>query len=152
MSNQYPPPESQYMPQAPQYPPYQPAPLPPKKSKFKRFLLPVGLLLLGLVIGGSAGASAVPEPVVQVQEKVVTKEVEVTVTPVSCLKAIQHAEEVIDSSGRVVVVFSDILDAVKKLDADEIYRLNPKIDAETAVLQDIKPKYHAARDACQASR
>jgi gas vesicle protein len=140
----------------PPFPPHAPVqpPVPPKPSKLKRFGLPIGLLLLGLVIGGVSGASAVPEPVVQVQEKVVEKKVTVNVptTPQSCLNAIQYGEEVIESSTRVMQVLIKILDAVKTLDAAAINRLNPQIDTETTLLGEIKPKYQSARDSCQASR
>jgi hypothetical protein len=153
---------NQQIPQQPQFQPYQNGPgyvpqmpvTPVKPSKLKRFGLPVGLLLLGLVIGGASGASAVPEPVVQVQERRVEVPVEKIVkeTPASCLSALEHSEEIIQSSARTVGVFVEILDAVQVLDAAKITSLNPKIEAETDVLDTLRPKYQSARDSCRASR
>jgi hypothetical protein len=143
-------------------PQYNVPPMPPQKpktSKLKRFGLPVGLLLLGLVIGGASGASAVPDPVEVVKEvpgpeRTVTKEVKVEVpkTPQACLTAIDNAESIIQSSGRVVGIFSEILDAVKTLNVAGIEAANPKIDAETATLNELRPKYQIARDTCRASK
>lgn len=160
-------PENQYQPQNPYEQP-QPVPYgystttnmpvppqaPKKPSKLKRFGLPVGLLLLGLVIGTASGAAAKPEPVVevQVQEKIVEKRVEVPRTPQSCLTAIDKGEAVIQSAGRVAGIFGQIIDAVKTMDAATIYKLNPKLDAETEILNGIKPQYQSARDACRASK
>lgn len=149
MSNQ---PETQHTtyPQMPSQ-----APKPPKASKLKRFGLPTGLLLLGLIIGGASGASAVPEPVEVVKEvpgpeRVVEKKVNVPVTPQTCRDAITHGEAVIQSSSRVAGIFSEIIDAVRAMDSAAIIALNPKIDTETAILNEIRPKYQAARDACRA--
>jgi hypothetical protein len=138
----------------PSQPLYQPqVPMPVKKaSKLKRFGLPVGLLALGLMVGGTAGASAVPEPVEVVKEvpveKIVTKTKEVT--PQACLTAISQGELIIQSSGRVATIFSDILSAVQTMDAAAIRAANPKLDAETATIKGITPKYQNARDECRA--
>ena len=144
MSNQFPSPA--------QYDAPMPVAVPPKPSKLKRFGLPVGLLLLGLMLGGVVGAVAKPDPPVQVQEKIVEKKVEVPTTPQSCLTAITYAEQIISSSGRTVGVFVDVLDAVKTFNAAKITALSPKIDDETTLITGITPKYQSARDSCRASR
>jgi hypothetical protein len=150
--------QPQYQPSAqwPDVPPQAPK-VPKKPSKFKRFGLPVGLLLLGLVIGGASGASAVPDPVQVVKEvpgpeRVVEKKVTVPTTPASCVQAIDDAEKIIASSGRAVGVMSDMFGAAAKLDAATINRLSPKIDDETAYLNKIRPSYQSSRDSCRASR
>lgn len=138
----------------PPQPPQAPVLPPQKPSKLKRFGLPIGLLLLGLVIGGASGASAVPEPVEIVKEVPVEKIVTKTVkeTPATCLTAIGYAEDIIASTGRVVGVFGQILDAASDLNAARIEALNPEIDVETEVINELRPKYQSARDDCQASR
>lgn len=156
------------VPQQPQYqqdqwPGYSNAvpPMPPqapKKAK-KKWLVPV-LIVAALLLGAGMGnASAAAKPAeIQIQtkevEKVVEKKVPVPVptTPSECAAALDYAEDVMRSSARVVGIFSDIIDAVKILDANKITELSPKIDDETVILEDIRPKYQSAAATCRASK
>jgi uncharacterized hydantoinase/oxoprolinase family protein len=128
--------------------------LPPKPSKFKRFRLPVGLLLLGLIIGGASGASAVPEPVeiekrVEVPvEKIVTKKE----TPASCLKAIQHAEEIFGVAADMTGVMADGMKAAAYGTVADINAVTARIEALNTELDTHTGNYKPVRDACQASR
>lgn len=138
-------------PLAPEYAPTQPqTPAPKKKFNWKL----AGMIFAAVLIGGVIGSvsNPAPPPVIQVEKEIVEKEVTVVQTPASCLMALEHAEAYMQSSGRVVNVFVQILDAVQVLDAAKITSLNPKIEAETAVIKELSPKYLAASADCRADR
>jgi len=152
MSNQYPAPVNEYQ-HIPVQPPMPPQ-LPKKPSKLKRFGLPVGLLLAGLLIGGVSGASAVPEPVTVTKEVPVEKIVTKTVkeTPASCLKAIQHAEEIFGVAADMTDVMKDGIQAAAYGNAADINAVTARIEALNADLDKYVADYKPARDSCQASR
>lgn len=138
------------------YPPM-PTQAPAKKpSKLKRFGLPVGLLLLGLIIGGVSGASAVPEPVEVVKEvpgpeRIVNKTVEKPVTPQTCKTALDLAGQIMTISAEALGYSNDAVQAAARIDASGIMLARTNMDAVTVRLKEIGPKYLSARDSCNAS-
>jgi len=137
-----------------QYAPAVPPQVPKKASKFKRFGLPVGLLLAGLLVGGVSGASAVPEPVEIVKEVPVEKIVTKTVkeTPASCLKAIQYAEQIFGVAADMTDVMSDGIKAAAYGSAADINAVTARIEVLNASLDTHTASYKTARDSCQASK
>lgn len=139
-----------------QYGPQMPTQAPKKRALFKRFGLPVGLLLFGLLVGGSIGTSSVPDPVEIVKEVPVEKIVEKKVTefraPSSCLKAIEHAEEIFGVAARTTTVMSEAISAASARSTSRLNASTAKMDGLNAELEGFGVSYRASRDECKASR
>lgn len=131
----------------PQYAPFQTQPPAPKKRfNWKLALTVFAAILIGGVVGSVTKPA--PPPVVQVQEK----EVEKKVTPASCLSALEQAEAYMASSNRAVKIFVEVLDAVQDFDYARINSLNPKIKDETAIIEELSPKYLRSSAACRVDQ
>lgn len=125
-------------------------PMPPQKPKRKMPWLAIILTTVALFIGAGAGyasgSSKIPDTVEV--EKEVEKRVDVPVTPSVCTEALSLAEDVISSAARSLGYSNDSLNAVGELDAKRIEANGSKIEAETAVLEELGVKYRDARDSC----
>jgi hypothetical protein len=124
---------------------------PPAPVKKKRkWVLPVVMLTTGLIFGSAAGASQVPDPIVETktETKTVTKEVEVT--PDICITALEDAGEVNDLSARFAGAMNDIIKGVQAVDASQIRAANTKIEAINVELKVAAPKFVKSRESCQA--
>jgi hypothetical protein len=119
----------------PQYAPFQSQPQPPapkKRFNWKLALAIFAAVLIGGVIGSVSNPA--PPPVVQVQEKEV--EVEKEVTPASCLEALDLNEE----------AFSYLSDSLSST-ADQNYTAARRSTDKVVALV---PKVNAAKAACRA--
>lgn len=127
----------------------------PEKPKRKMPWLLIALTVVALFIGAgsgyASGSSKIPDTVEV--EKVVEKKVnvEVPTTPDSCMQALGFAQDVISSAGRALEYSNDNLKAVVDFDADRIKANTAKTEAETAVLEELGPKFQLSRDECLAT-
>ena len=134
----------------PQYAPFQSQPQPPapkKRFNWKLALIVFAAVLIGGVIGSVSNPAPPPVVQVQVQEKVVEKEV----TPTACGTALDRGAEIIGMGGTVVGLLSDSLEAAGNLDAATIRANSEKIREQTQKLKDITPDYQLSRDTCESS-
>ncbi|MDQ0030158.1 hypothetical protein [Arthrobacter bambusae] len=139
--------------QAPaQYAPYQQKPRAPKIRNWKRFALPAALVIGGIALGAGVGFATRPAPVVEVQTNTETKDVNVDVTPASCLDALDQADNVVLDDAKAIGFMNDALKSASRLDAAGITSANdgltPLLADQTVVLK----KYTSARDSCRASK
>ncbi|MFC9335849.1 hypothetical protein [Arthrobacter sp. NPDC057009] len=157
MSNQYdgpanyqPPTQSAYG-QMGMPPVLQPAPEPGKPKR--KWLLPVGLAVAGLVLGFGAGMGAKPEPEIVVQEKIVEKEVEVEVvkevTPPSCIEALDVTQEAIELFSTYPEMANDAVQAAGTFDTAGLQAATRKIETFNSDLGKLTPKVGAPVAACR---
>lgn len=132
----------------PQYAPYQSQPPAPKKRfNWKTALTVFAAVLIGGVVGSVSNPAPPPVVEVQVQEKIVEKEV----TPVECGTALDIGSEIIANGGTVIGLLSDSLGAVADFDAATIRENNVQVNEQTEKLKEITPEFLSSREACQAS-
>lgn len=103
-------------------------------------IITAGLALAGLAI--FAGCTA-PQPTAaapaEPEQITTTEQVEVEVTPGTCIDALDAAEELNRLMGEALDSAARVINAQTYLDA-------AAIDEETAYLQDLRPKIAAAQD------
>lgn len=123
----------------------QPPATPPKKPRwyFKpAVLLPIAALMIGLGIGGATGKTETVEVTKEVTkevpvEKIVTKTVEVPVTPDSCLEALTINEQ----------AFTYLSESMGHIVDGDFSAAN----ASTERVKALVPKSNAAKAECRAS-
>jgi hypothetical protein len=124
---------------------FTPAPQKPKrKVPWLAVIIATVALIIGAGAGHASGSSKIPDTV-EVEKEV---EVKVPATPAVCSEALSLAEDVISSASRALGYSLDSMDAVADLDADRIRANGSKTEAETAVLEELGPKFRNARDTC----
>jgi hypothetical protein len=118
----------------------------PSKPSKAKYIIPIGTLALGLMLGSAIGASTVktvevtkevpgPERVVT---KTVDKEVKVPVTPAACLEALDINEAAFDQLAKSLQYISD-------MDFESAKASNAKVSA-------MVPKSNAAKAECRAAK
>lgn len=119
----------------------------PVQQKPKRKFAIVVIIAAALLLGGAVGAAAKPP-----EEKIITETKTVTEyrTPAACTEGFDLAEQVFASSSTAMGYMSDAMQAAGRLDLATIKAAPAKIDVETRNVQNIAPKYRAAKEACLA--
>lgn len=115
------------IPTAPEYAPAQPQPPAPKKGfNWKLAAMVFPAVLIGGLVGSALNPA--PAPVVQVQEKIVEKEV----TPESCLEALEINEDAFSylSESMGHIMDGDYTAAARS--TDKVTALVPKVNAAKA--------------------
>ena len=147
-----------------QQPPTGSSGTPPKSgwSKKKTLLAGAGVLLFGIIIG-SCGASggtettSTPAPTetetveVPGPERVVEKEVEVPVTPDSCLEALDLAEQGFDLASQTISIMNDALQAAANLNVAGIESATAQLEVLQPELESIVGPMNEAKAECRAS-
>lgn len=114
---------------APAHTPYQP-PAPKKEFNWKLAAMIFAAVLIGGVIGSASNPA--PPPVIQVQEKIVEKEVTVVQTPASCLEALELNEEAFSGLSTSMGHIMDGDYTAASRSTDEVTTLVPKVNAAKA--------------------
>lgn len=131
-------------------PPMYPVSVYPAPVKKKRkWVLPVVMLTAGLIFGGAVGASQVPEPVVEtrIEEKIVTKTVEVT--PKDCITALDLAGVLVEDLSQAPGIVGDALVAAYDRDAPAINAVAERLKESKANLDKQKEPLGTAVSACR---
>lgn len=122
----------------------------PEKRK-RKWILPAGLAVAGLVLGFGAGVGAKPEPVIEVQEKIVEKEVTVEVTPPECIEALDLAAVLVEDLAKVPAIAADGMGAALDQDVAGINAVTERLKTAKAGLDLQKEPLGAAVSVCRAS-
>ena len=133
---------------------YMPPPLQPPVKKKRKWVMPAALLLVGMVIGGGAAAASKPEPVVetviQEREKIVTKTVEVPVTPKECITALDLAGAAMGSVSELGSIGKDGMNAAFTRDVSAIESVTARLKTLNADMERQKAPLSAAVSSCRA--
>lgn len=133
-----------------------PAPRPPvrKRRWFAKpaVLIPAAALLVGL----GMGAAATPEPKVETvtvpgPERIVTKTVEVKVTPPECITALDLAGSAIGTLGEIGGLASDGILAAYNRNGPALEAVTGKVNVLNQKITDATPAIGTATRACRAS-
>ena len=139
-----------YNPQ-PQPPAYYGPPLQPPVKKKRKWILPVGMLVGGLILGSTAGASQVPDPIVETKTETKTVTETKEVTPKECLKALDLYEELVGYSTEALGYTKEAMLAASKLDAAGIRAENDKMTELKPKIQAVTDPLLTAKSTCRAS-
>lgn len=130
-----------------------PQPQPPAKKK-RKWLMPAALVLVGMMLGGGIASASKPEPVTIVQEKevekIVTKNVEVPVTPKECITALDLSGTAMGSIAELGSIGKDGMNAAFTRDVSAIESVTARLKALNADMERQKGPLSLAASSCRA--
>ena len=128
--------------------------VPPPVKKKRKWLVPASLLLCGMLLGGGIASASKPEPVTIVQEKevekIVTKNVEVKVTPKECITALDLAGDSMGSISELGSIGKDGMNAAFARDATAIQAVTKRLETLNAELDSQTGPLTRAVSSCRA--
>lgn len=133
-----------------------PSTIVPPKKKGWRIQHVAAAWAIGLLVGGILGTANRPAPVETVKEvpgpeRVVTKSVEVPVTPAECITALDLASDAIGTLAEVGSLASDGVMAAYNRNGPVLESITAKVSALNKKITDATPAVGAATQACRAS-
>jgi hypothetical protein len=127
----------------------EPATPPPPAKKQRKWLMPAAFLVGGMLIGGGVASANKPEPVIQVQEKIVTNTVEKKVTPKECITALDLAAVMVGDLSEAPGIVGDALKSAYDHDVAGINAVTERLKTSKANLDKQKAPLAAANMSCR---